>query len=177
MNLLFSCFYNRYASFVSTLQLRVNASCHLIWPSLVAKRLKRLPPMWETWVRSLGREDSLEKEMSIHSSILAWRIPGTGEPGGLPSTGSHRVGHDWSNLAAAEEECSCKHRASWPRCCSCLRWSPWACLLWSKDEVNRVASHFGVNAWKWPFMIKSSISHCSFLLNTTDTRLPWWLRD
>ena len=46
---------------------------------------------------------ALEKEMATHSSILAWRIPGTEEPGGLPSTGSHRVGHDWSNLAAAAE--------------------------------------------------------------------------
>ena len=44
---------------------------------------------------------ALEKEMATHSSVLAWRIPGTGEPGGLPSMGSHRVGHDWSDLAAA----------------------------------------------------------------------------
>ena len=44
---------------------------------------------------------ALEKEMATHSSILAWRIPGIGEPGGLPSLGSHRVGHDWSDLAAA----------------------------------------------------------------------------
>ena len=44
---------------------------------------------------------ALEKEMATHSSVLAWRIPGTGEPGGLLSTGSHRVIHDWSNLAAA----------------------------------------------------------------------------
>ena len=43
---------------------------------------------------------ALEKEMATHSSVLAWRIPGTGEPGGLPSLGSHRVGHDWSDLAA-----------------------------------------------------------------------------
>ena len=43
---------------------------------------------------------ALEKEMATHSSVLAWRIPGTGEPHGLPSMGSHRVGHDWSNLAA-----------------------------------------------------------------------------
>ena len=46
-----------------------------IWASLVAQRLKHLPAMWETWVRSLGREDPLEKEMATHSSILAWRIP------------------------------------------------------------------------------------------------------
>ena len=44
---------------------------------------------------------ALENEMATHSSVLAWRIPGTGEPGGLPSMGLHRVGHDWSNLAAA----------------------------------------------------------------------------
>ena len=44
---------------------------------------------------------ALEKEIATHSSVLAWRIPGTGEPGGLPSMGSHRVGHDWSDLAAA----------------------------------------------------------------------------
>ena len=42
----------------------------------------------------------MEKEMATHSSVLAWRIPGTGEPGELPSMGSHRVGHDWSDLAA-----------------------------------------------------------------------------
>ena len=44
---------------------------------------------------------ALEKEMVTHSSVLAWRIPGMGKPGGLPSMGSHRVGHDWSDLAAA----------------------------------------------------------------------------
>jgi len=44
---------------------------------------------------------ALEKEMATHSSVLAWRIPGTGQPGGLPCMGSHRVGHDWSDLAAA----------------------------------------------------------------------------
>ena len=48
----------------------------------------------ETWVRSLGREDSLEEGMAIHSSILAGKVPGTEEPGGLLSMGSHRVGHD-----------------------------------------------------------------------------------
>ena len=68
--------------------------------------------MQETLVQSLGWEDPLkkgkathssilEKEMATHSSVLAWRIPGTGEPGGLLSTGSHRVGHDFSDLAVA----------------------------------------------------------------------------
>ena len=50
--------------------------------------------MWETWVRSLGQEDPLEKEMATHSSIFAWIIPWTEEPGELQSTGSQRVGHD-----------------------------------------------------------------------------------
>ena len=62
--------------------------------SLVAQRLKRLPAMRETWVQSLAWEDPLEKEMATHSSILAWRIPWTEEPGGLQSTGLQRVGHD-----------------------------------------------------------------------------------
>ena len=61
---------------------------------LVAQRIKHLPAMQETRVRSLGWEDPLEKEMATHSSILAWTIPWTEEPGGLQSTGSQRVGHD-----------------------------------------------------------------------------------
>ena len=55
--------------------------------------LKRLPAMWETRVRSLDREDPLEKEMAIHSSTLAWKIPWTEEPDRLQSMGSQRVGH------------------------------------------------------------------------------------
>ena len=64
--------------------------------SLVAQTVKRetLLTMQETWVRSLGQEDPLEKEMATHSSILAWKIPWTEEHGGLQSTGSQRVGHD-----------------------------------------------------------------------------------
>ena len=60
----------------------------------MAQRLKRLPAMQETWVRSLSQEDPLEKEMATHSSILAWRIPWMEEHGGLQSTGSQRVRHD-----------------------------------------------------------------------------------
>ena len=56
--------------------------------------VNNLPAMWETQVRSLDGEDPLEKEMAIHSSILAWRIPWTEEPGGLQSMGSQRVGHN-----------------------------------------------------------------------------------
>ena len=62
--------------------------------SLVAQLVKNLLAVQETWVRSLGQEDSLEKEMATPSSMLAWRIPWTEEPGGLQSRGSQRVGHD-----------------------------------------------------------------------------------
>ena len=60
----------------------------------MAQTVKNLPATQETRVQSLGWEDPLEKEMATHSSVLAWSIPGMGEPGGLPSMGSHRVGHD-----------------------------------------------------------------------------------
>ena len=56
--------------------------------------VKHLPAMWETQVRSLGREDPLEKEMATHSSTLAWKIPWMEEPGRLRSMGLQRVGHD-----------------------------------------------------------------------------------
>ena len=62
--------------------------------TLVAQTVKYLPAMQETWVRSLGREDPLEKEMAIHSSTLAWKIPWTEEPGRLQSMESQRVEHD-----------------------------------------------------------------------------------
>ena len=64
--------------------------------SLAAQMLQHLHAMWEIWVRSLGREDPLEKGMAIHSSMLARRIPWTEEPGGLQSMGLQRVGHDWA---------------------------------------------------------------------------------
>ena len=65
--------------------------------SLVAQRLKHLPAIRETWVRSLSREDPLEKEMATYSSILAWRIPWTEEPGGLHTV--HEVAKSWTGLS------------------------------------------------------------------------------
>ena len=62
--------------------------------SLVAQKVKRLPTMKETGVRSLGQKDSLEKEMATHSSILAWKISRTEEPDGLQSVGSQRFRHN-----------------------------------------------------------------------------------
>ena len=73
---------------------RILMGVYIIWASLVAKMVKNLPAVQEMWVQFLGQEDPLEKEMSTHSRILAWRIPGMGQPGGLPSLGLHRVEHD-----------------------------------------------------------------------------------
>ena len=64
---------------------------------IIVKQMVWRPFFEEDWPKLT------EEAMAPHSSILAWRIPGTGEPGGLPSMGSHRVGHDWSNLAAAAD--------------------------------------------------------------------------
>ena len=93
----------------------------LVWSpraSLVAQRLKSLTAMQETWVWSLGWEDPLEKEMVTHSSILAWRIPWTENPGGLQSMGSQRVGHSWATsprgflvgTMGKESACNSGHR-------------------------------------------------------------------
>ena len=64
------------------------------WASLAAQMVKNLPALQKTWVRSLDWEDPLEEGMTTHSSILAWRIPWTGELGGLFPMGSQRAGHD-----------------------------------------------------------------------------------
>ena len=66
----------------------------MTYASLVAQMIKNLPAVQETWVRSLGWEGPLETEMATHSSILAWKISWTQEPGGLQSMGSQRVRHD-----------------------------------------------------------------------------------
>ena len=71
------------------------AIIYIIWASLVAQKLRHLPAMWETRVRSLGQEDPLEKEMATHSSIFAWRIPWMEEPIRLQSTGSQ----SWTRLS------------------------------------------------------------------------------
>ena len=65
-----------------------------LYGSQVAQMVKYRPAMWEARVRSLHQEDPLEKGMATHSSILAWRIPWTEEPGGLLSMGSQRIGHN-----------------------------------------------------------------------------------
>ena len=87
--------------------------CILGFPgTLVAQRVKHLPAMQETWVRSLSQEDPLEKEMATHSSTLAWKIPWTEKPGRLQSMGSQRVEHNWATSltplgSSASEDSAC----------------------------------------------------------------------
>ena len=75
--------------------MKVLSQLAAIWMN-INKIIKNLPVMWETRVWSLGQEDTLEKEMATHSSILAWKIPWTEESGGLQSMGVQRIGHDWA---------------------------------------------------------------------------------
>ena len=69
---------------------------NVLWALLVTQTVKSLPAIQKNWVQALGQEDTVEKETATHSSILAWRIPWTEEPGGLHSTGLQRVKHAWA---------------------------------------------------------------------------------
>ena len=95
---------------------------------------------------------ALEKEMATHSSVLAWRIPGTGEPNGLPSMGLHRVGHDWHDLAAAVEQewlfwmcwiivfkSSPAHQLYWHGKCCCLFVTANSSRIWEFDSLPRTS--------------------------------------
>ena len=75
-----------------------NNNIFSLWASLVAQKVKNPPTMQETWVRSLGQKDPLEKGMATHSSILGWEIPQTEEPGGLQSMGSQHK--SWTQLSS-----------------------------------------------------------------------------
>ena len=97
---------------------------------------------------------ALEKEMATHSSVLAWTIPGTGEPGGLPSMGSHRIGHDWSDLAAAAGFL-CKYI-----CFMCLSQS-WSCTCFQHFQKSRIQ----IRKSRWDLSLDSKES----LLGTWET--------
>ena len=75
---------------------------------------------------------ALEKEMATHSSVVAWRIPGMGEPGGLPSMGSHRVRHDWSDLAAAAAAPAQARRSA-----HAPLTRQWSCPVWTSSDPTR----------------------------------------
>ena len=79
-------------------------------------RLQSMGSLSLTWLSNFTftfHFPALEKEMATHSSVLAWRIPGMAEPGGLPSMGTHRVRHDWHDLAAAAAHCECSESICW----------------------------------------------------------------
>ena len=105
-------------------------------------------------VRSLGREDPLEEGMATHSSILAWRIPWTEEPGRLQSMGSHRVGHNWSHLA-------CTH-SIWAGLLICKLWY-WLRGLWGNLDEYDVLSPGVAYAYqsleKWGGFLPTLVSH------------------
>ena len=93
-----SCFHFPFFPSVSLSLLSLSYFSHSLFftffLSMVSQMVKNLPAVQETWVQSLGREDTVKKGMATHSIILAWRIPWTEEPGGLQSVGLQRVGHD-----------------------------------------------------------------------------------
>ena len=119
------------------------------WASLVAQMIKSLPAVWDTQVRYLGQEDTLEKEMATHSSILAWKIPWSEEPGRLQSMRLQRVGHDRATFLYCKCSLSLDNPelisvwkgniCSWcqgQHCCCCLvarscltLWDPMDCSL------------------------------------------------
>ena len=117
---------------------------------------------------------TVEEEMATHSSVLAWRIPGMEEPGGLPSMGSHRVRHDWSNLAAAKAWC---YEVFWFHSftCSCpifpvpfieeAVFAPWYIL------VSFVKNKVPIGAWvySWASYLVPLVCFCA------STTLSWWL--
>ena len=90
--------------------------------SLVAQRVKNLPAMQEIWVWFLSYEDPLEKRMATHSSILAWRIPWTEEPGELQFMGLQRVGHDWVTYAHTPSPRACPVQTLCPSRQGIERW-------------------------------------------------------
>ena len=98
----------------------------------------------EMQVRYLGWEGPLEKEMATHSSVLAWRIPGTERPGGLPSMGSHRVRHNWSDLAAAAGRLVVHMVKCLPAMWEIQVWS----LGWEDPVEKAMATYSSVLAWR-----------------------------
>ena len=125
----------------------------------------------------MGREDPLEKEMATHSSVLAWRIPGMGEPGGLPSMGSQRVEHDWQYPCARNagdpssipgsgrstgEGIGYPPQYSWPSLVAQLVKNPpamgetWVQSVGGEDPLEKgKATHCSILAWRIPWAVET----------------------
>ena len=140
------------------------------------KKKKNLPAVQETQIQSLGWEDPLEKEMATHSSILAWKISWTEEPGGLQSMGSQRVGHNWATntylltycclsclprhrLNAVSEPNSYSHE-SFPSISSFSTPSP-SLSYWTKNEDLEQMQLWGCLDMKqifWKYLLKCKVT-------------------
>ena len=119
--------------------------------------VKNLPAMQETWALSLGQEDPLEKEMAIHSSILAWRIPWTEEPGGLQFMGLQRVGYDWATNVNFSHLGELLSFSGWVDGCGCVSHSVMSDALWLHGTVACLLC-------LWNFPGKNTGVGCHFLL-------------
>ena len=112
--------------------------------------------------------------MTTHSSVLAWRIPGTGEPGGLPSMGSHRVGHDWNDLAAAASE-TCMEGDSTPAKISKSRIQMLEMVRWFPSGKSIVLMIKSVFKWwqDWEYESSEGFSHLTVIsFHTAKTTEP-----
>ena len=141
------------SSNISNICIALLLSLERKWASLVAQMVKRLPTVWETWVRSLGQEDPLEKEMATHSSTLAWKIPWTEERSRLQSMGSQRGGHDWATShPRAEGGVGGSEGKAPPAMQETLVQS----LGWEDPLEKEMATHSSILAWKILWMEEPS---------------------
>ena len=113
--------------------------------SLVAQTVKCLPTIWETWVQSLDQEDPLEKDITTHSSTLAWKIPQTEEPGRLQSMGSQRVGYDW---ATSVPYLTLKSLTPQVKRLKIMSQSQWFCLSCYHNQETK-KPHLLNDCWPW----------------------------
>ena len=140
-----------------------------IWAFLVAQTVKRLPTMRETQVRSLGREDPLEKWMATHSSILAWKIPWTEEPGRLQSLGSQRVQHHLATKPPIRISKGCNPTQKWQmgvteKRVQDLKVSFTICFIlpsaFLRDQIENLSKVLDI------FVPTGSLKHCTGTRNT-----------
>ena len=143
--------------------------------------------MRETWVWSLGWEDPLEKEMATHSSILAWKVPWMQEPGGLQSTGSQRIGHDWSsNLIHSNEIAGLQEMYTFRFVRKAKLFSEVVEIIYTpngSEKVFTLLNSLSVmlsGLWNLPFLYLKMIFHmvwiCIFLITSEVEHLIIYLR-
>ena len=129
---------------------------HCVWASLVAQTVKNLPKMQETLIRSPGWEDSMEKGMATHSSIIAWRIPWTEVPSRLQYLGSQRIRHSGTTntsntwpLCSPNQLCNCSDwHESWINENHCLLWPILGRNLWEGQNKQNAISSLQTAGWR-----------------------------